>query len=155
MRWTPVSLCLSVLALAAATGGCGHRPSSSSAAEADALTGLWSYREGPEPPPGPIDHCSVGNHLKLRQTGEALTGEEAICAGPCYPGFTLQGTIKGRRVHLEGTTAPVDQSSEKTVHRVYELSWNPDTQHLTGTRDGRPFWAARFMPDESRRPCIQ
>jgi hypothetical protein len=137
--------CFFALSFAWTAGSCGHySPPLPALSEVDPLSGWWSYGTGPEPPPGPRHDCSPGSYIDLYQKGQALTGTAYVCSGPCGLVSSLRGTVVDARVHLEG-----HRPDATPAHLIYELSWNPGTQHLTGTRNGEPFWAVRYVKDES------
>jgi hypothetical protein len=99
------------------------------------LSGTWSWgQEVPEPSPGPKVACVVGNPLVLSQQGKALTGHADVCGGPCMQGAPLTGTVTENMVVLSS-------DAEK-----FQLTFDPKTQHLVGTRNGKPFWAVPFKP---------
>jgi hypothetical protein len=108
------------------------------------LSGSWATGSGSAPPAGPVvEHPScaynpatwiiqqTGNTLKAWSFPESFNqgvaragpGPEKVAAAP--------GTISGTDVRID----------DGTVRLL--LSYDPESGHLLGTRDGAPFWAAR------------
>lgn len=110
------------------------------------LTHTWYHATGSaEASPGPVRECWTQQTLTLRQTGTALSGELLECSGPCPPAVALTGSNENGTVKLRGVS-PLQP--ERTV--VLELRFDAASQHLVGTRDGKPFWAAPLVRPE---PC--
>ncbi len=109
------------------------------------LTGPWLFGQSSEPSPGPVLACNPFEVWDLTQTGTTLHGSVLACMGPCSA-FTEEtaGTNASGSVTLTGTakTDPTATGSPVT----YSLQFNPATQHLVGTRNSQPFWAAPFIP---------
>lgn len=130
---TPVS---SVSAEPAATPG--------TPVSAQNLTGTWLFGTQNEPSPGPVLGCYAFKLWKLEQTGSAVTGDVLACIGPCsaYTEGT-QGVNTGGHLTLTGNERPSPSASPAPV--TYDLTFDARTGHLTGTRNGAPFWAAPFV----------
>ena len=143
----------------------------SSAALADlpgSLSGGWLFgAEGPEPKASVVSipqRCWQGGvDFTLRESGNKLTGA-ARWTEPTGgvarnssrdESETLAGTRDGDQVVLTGRHVVVttgyafpsvpdgSQENSKTIVH-YDLRLNRKTGHLVGTRDGQPFWLARF-----------
>jgi len=143
----------------------------SSAAFADApgsLSGGWLFgAEGPEPKASVVSvpqRCwNGGVDFTLKQSGNKLTGA-ARWTEPSGgvarnssrdESETLTGTRDGDHVVLNGRHVVVttgyafpsvpdgSQENSKTIVH-YDLRLDHKTGHLVGTRDGQPFWLARF-----------
>ncbi len=143
----------------------------SSAALADvpgSLSGAWLFGDdGPEPKAPVVSipqRCWQGGvDFTLKESGNKLTGTARWIepSGGVARNFsrdeseTLAGTREGDHVVLTGqhvvmTTGYAfpsvpdgSQENSKTVVH-YDLRLNRKTGHLVGTRDGQPFWLARF-----------
>jgi len=129
------------------------------------LHGAWIFGAGtPEPKPGVVKRsrgCWEGGvETTLEQKGARVTGTirwypAAQGAEPPFSiqeGEVLEGSRTGNQVNLTGTydRRAVSQMLEDKsglpapVHAIhkYLLVYNPETGHLVGTKDGKPFWAA-------------
>jgi hypothetical protein len=147
-----VGLVVSAVALAGAPGS---------------LSGAWLFgAEGPEPKASVVsipERCwNGGVDFTLNDNGKRLTGTgrwTEPTGGVPRPARdeteTLTGTREGDHVLLTGRHKIVaygeafpsllngeQQNAETTVK--YDLRLDAKTGHLVGTRDGRPFWLARF-----------
>lgn len=107
------------------------------------LTGSWVIGSSREPAPGPVATCEPTQTLRLYQEGETLHGDVTICSGDCRTLEAFEGVNRDGSVQLDGRHQgnQMDQSEEV----AYRLTWNPETQHLVGTRNGEPFWAAPWV----------
>ena len=115
----------------------------------DNVTSGWLIGSVDEPAAGPVAGCYPREVWQLEQKGEQVTATLDRCVGPCEPSpESAQGTNRAGRLQLEGTyqLAGSNQPPERVV---YDLTYNPQTRHLTGTRNGRPFWAAPFVRKSS------
>jgi hypothetical protein len=119
-------------------------PSGSPLPTAANLSGAWVYGDANEPPSGPVVSCNPFRLWNLAQMGNAVTATVNACLGPCgaYQ-EPSQGTAQAGALHLVGASMESPLSSPSAVS--YELSYNAATQHLVGTRNGKPFWAAPFI----------
>jgi hypothetical protein len=155
---------LLVLLLGAAAVACGPaatRPvtpvsaspiaTPSVAVSASDLSGSWVFGSTDEPPAGPVLGCYPFKLWNLQQTGTAVTGDVQACIGPCaaYTEGT-RGTNAQGRLTLTGTEKPSPDASPAPV--TYDLTFQPGSGHLTGTRNGAPFWAAPFV-QKPREGC--
>jgi hypothetical protein len=137
-------------------------------AEAPGLSGPWwfgNYR--PEPKEAVISvsqRCwSGGVDFALKENGSRLTGNARWIAATQGVAPTIQrdetesltGQRAGDRVTLIGHHKVIEQriaypsvaggAPAPTVTNIkYDLKVDPKTGHLVGTRDGQPFWLARF-----------
>lgn len=117
------------------------------------LSGTWVFGTTGEPAAGPVfGACGPGNGLRLTQAGDRVTGEETVCAGPCYVPTELEGTFRDGQLSLTGT---VPEPAEDAGRRVsYALRYEPATGHMVGTRDGQPYWAAPYgLVESPGEPC--
>jgi hypothetical protein len=149
---------IAALAMIAACGedvpgtqpGVSPSPRPSSPISAANLSGAWVFGESNEPPAGPVYACTAGQLLSINDQGGALSGGVSICGGPCM----LRETFTGRNTkgvatfdgEFQGNLAPVAETVS------YTLTFDPKTQHLVGTRSGRPFWAAPLV-QPSKQEC--
>ena len=130
------------------------------------LAGAWLFGDdGPEPKAAVVSipqRCwNGGVDFTLSETGKKLTGKARWIAPvggvprpPRDETETLTGSRDGNHVVLTGqhrlVTAgdplPVveGQPEHSTTTVRYDLRLDGRTGHLVGTRDGRPFWLARF-----------
>ncbi len=131
------------------------------------LSGAWLFGAGgPEPKASVVSipqRCwNGGVDFTLRESGKKLTGRahwiEPVGGVPRPPRDeteTLTGSRDGDHVVLTGqhgiTTAGdpvravVEGQAEYAKTTVkYDLRLDAKTGHLVGTRDGQPFWLARF-----------
>lgn len=132
--------------------GPGPSPSTSSvpsappstSVTAEDLSGAWVFGEAAEPSAGPVVGCYPFKIWNLTQSGTRLTGSVNACIGPCAA-FTeeTQGTNQNGQVALSGEQADSPQGARTPV--TYQLTFDARTKHLTGTRNGKPFWAAPFI----------
>jgi hypothetical protein len=122
-------------------------PRPSSPVTIDNLSGQWVFGERNEPAAGPIVDCSAGQILTINDQSGELSGGVARCAGPCTLIKTFTGDRKAGAVTLTGS---FKGNLEPAPTRVtYTLTYNPQTQHLVGTRAGVSFWAAPLVqPDD-------
>lgn len=98
------------------------------------LSGDWLWGEDtPEPGAGPFVACAASRPLSLKQEGQVLTGHLDTCAGPCLMGPPLVGKNEDGQVRLQGEADDL------------QLTYQAATQHLVGTRNGKPFWAVPFI----------
>lgn len=109
------------------------------------LSGRWVFGTQDEPSPGPVLGCYPSSLWVLTQNGETLTGGMTTCVGPCgyayedFTGSNHDGTVSIiATVHQQPDVPPSTAS--------YSLTFDARTQHLVGTRNGAPFWAAPFAP---------
>jgi hypothetical protein len=72
--------------------------------------------------------------LALQQQGSTLMGTVQTCLGVCRLTEALTGTNHGGQVSLSGTADGLAVG--------YTLTYNEQTQHLVGTRNSAPYWAA-------------
>ncbi|HXJ19109.1 MAG TPA: hypothetical protein VMT03_02670 [Polyangia bacterium] len=148
-----------------------------SAAQADApsLSGPWlfgDYRPEPKEPVVSIpQRCwSGGVDFALKENESRLTGNARwIAATQGVPPSvereeteSLSGRRDGNHVILLGQHKVVELrmaypsvaggAPATTVTKIkYDLKIDPRTGHLVGTRDGQPFWLARFKVHPA--PC--
>jgi hypothetical protein len=133
------------------------------------LSGAWLFGDGLAEPREAVvsvaPRCWRGGvDFTLVDLGAKLTGQarwiEAIGGMPPTverdETETLAGTREGDRISLTGRhrvvetklaypSIPGGRALTPTVTTVrYDLRLDPRTKHLIGTRDGRPFWLARF-----------
>lgn len=125
-------------------GGAGTpAPRASSPVTIDNLSGQWVFGERNEPAAGAIVDCSAGQILTINDQAGVLSGGVARCAGPCTLIETFTGERKQATVTLTGS---FKGNLEPAPTRVtYTLTYNPQTQHLVGTRSGATFWAAPLV----------
>lgn len=109
----------------------------------DNLTGDW-FSSNHDWPSGPIGSCqaNVAYNLRMTQSGTKLTGTVSLVGYPQGGGLyvfpeTLSGTDNNGLIKLSGEERHADG---KTVATTYQLRYNKQTQHLSGTRNGQPFW---------------
>lgn len=118
-------------------------PRASSPVTIDNLSGQWVFGERNEPAAGAIVDCSAGQILTINDQAGELSGGVARCAGPCTLIETFTGERKQGAVTLTGS---FKGNLEPAPTRVtYTLTYNPQTQHLVGTRSGTTFWAAPLV----------
>jgi len=68
----------------------------------------------------------------------------------------VSGTAGGTSIRLAGSFRANPGADFEDV--AYDLTFDSRTQHLTGTRNGQPFWAAPFIqkgPGEGCGPAMQ
>jgi hypothetical protein len=146
-----LALAVAALTLIAACGedvpgtqpGVTPSPRPSSPISADNLSGTWVFGESGEPPAGPVYACTAGQLLTINDQRGALSGGVSICGGPC----ALRETFTGKNTKGVATFEGEFQGNIAPVAEVvtYRLTFDPQTQHLVGTRSGRPFWAAPLV----------
>ncbi|HTB57874.1 MAG TPA: hypothetical protein VLC06_08375 [Polyangia bacterium] len=137
------------------------------AAAAGSLSGAWLFGDDrPEPKESVVSlapRCwNGGVDFTLAENGKKLTGE-ARWTEPSGgvarnssrdESETLAGTRDGDHVVLTGRhvvvttdfafpSVPDSQQTGESIIK-YDLRLNRKTGHLVGTRDGQPFWLARF-----------
>jgi hypothetical protein len=142
--------------------------SSAAFADAPSLSGGWLFGEDlPEPKASIVSippRCwNGGVDFMLREAGSKLTGAArwtepsggVARSSSRDESETLAGTRDGDHVVMTGRHVVVttgyafpsvpngSQENSKTIVH-YDLRINRKTGHLVGTRDGRPFWLARF-----------
>ncbi|MBU6429601.1 MAG: hypothetical protein KGR26_11355, partial [Cyanobacteria bacterium REEB65] len=80
----------------------------------------------------------------LTQNGDAVHGSVLACVGPCSA-FTEEtdGIDASGSLTLSGEAKDNPAASGSAV--TYSLSFGTQSQHLVGTRNGQPFWAAPFI----------
>lgn len=112
---------------------------------AENLSGTWIFADTVEPPAGPVVGCVAANSMTLTQAGTTISGKVSFCNGPCRPGGEdFKGTVDGLSVTMNGTSDPgIPEAGVGVV--TYTLKFDPTTQHLVGTKNGQPFWAAPFV----------
>lgn len=108
------------------------------------LSGNWVFGERREPPAGAVSTCDPTQSLTLTQSGEAtLSGDVTSCGGKCVKLESFEGTNQDGLVQATGQYKGNLSESPEPV--AYLLRYDATTQHLTGTRNGRPFWAAPWV----------
>jgi hypothetical protein len=108
------------------------------------LSGNWIFGERKEPGPGAVATCGPSQSLAIAQNDEALNGQVSTCAGGnCNTIETFEGTNQDGLVQGSGQYKGNFSQSPEPV--AYVLKYDANTQHLTGTRNGRPFWAAPWV----------
>lgn len=107
---------------------------------ATVLAGRWVFGDKNEPPPGPVVTCAPNQVLEIVQEGPALGAGVTVCPGLCRQVEKLTGEVKEGHVTLSGTY----QGNLDLIPRnlAYDMNFNAQTEHLTGTREGTKFWAA-------------
>jgi len=144
-------------------------------ADVPALSGAWWFGDyRPEPKQSVISvpqRCwSGGVDFALKENGSKLTGNARwIAATQGVPPTverdeteSLSGERAGDHVTLIGHHKVVELrlaypsvaggAPSTTVTKIkYDLKIDPKTGHLVGTRDGQPFWLARFKVHAA--PC--
>ena len=105
------------------------------------LSGRW-FGSSVEEAPGPLSICNLSPKylLELNQDGQVLKGKLVLTGfegrGVFRNPEALQGTVDDGLIKLTG----VEDAPEGPITREYELTYHTQTQHLSGLRDGRPFW---------------
>lgn len=108
------------------------------------LSGQWVYGTAQEPSPGPVLGCYPSSLWNLTQQGATLSGGMTTCVGPCgYAHEDFMGTNHDGTVSI--TAKVYQQPDVPPATASYSLAFDPRTQHLVGTRNGEPFWAAPFV----------
>jgi hypothetical protein len=115
------------------------------------LSGNWIFGSANEPARGPVSTCNPFQLWQLSQNNSTLSGNVESCLGPCAA-FTekVSGTNQNGQVQLSGEGKTSFDASPTPVN--YQLVFNAQTQHLTGTRNGQPFWAAPYVTPPSCGP---
>jgi hypothetical protein len=135
---------------------------------ADHLAGDWaiSVADEKEPGAGAIrrEGPCYGTDTQWTLTQEGTTVTAALRPGYFQGGaqraieivnFDIaKGLLKDGTLHLEGT------SGQKTVYSggksdpvVYQLTFDPKTGHLVGTRNGKSFWAVPIIHVPRTKAC--
>jgi hypothetical protein len=138
------------------------------AAAPGSLSGGWLFgADSPEPKEAVVStpqRCwNGGVDFTLSENGKKVTGKArwiepsgGVARNSSRDeSETLAGTRQGDHLVLTGrhvavTTGyafpSVPDGSQETGQTIikYDLRLNPKTGHLVGTRDGQPFWLARF-----------
>lgn len=110
------------------------------------LSGAWVFGDKGEPPAGPVIGCRPDQTLTIQQPGgTAVAASVSLCGGTCRTTEKLSGQNRQGEVQLDGTYQGNLDPQPTTVR--YRLTYRPETQHLVGTRDGQPFWAAPFLAE--------
>lgn len=122
------------------------------------LTGIWVLGIGDEPPAGPVIACSAPTQWTVSQTGNdlyAVTNGHNPPEHPTHPNVDyveiVQGKVKNGAFQLEGevTYYGPDGRQVGDIEKVkYEVSYNANTGHITGLRNGQKGWAAPFLYDD-------
>ncbi len=111
----------------------------------------WTFGQGLEPTAGPVTSCYPVDHFTLYGNGPTVTFGRPVnvlmmppeLRNAKSPGSLVTGTnVNG---HLEVTGKWDDAAA------TFSLDFNTKTQHLSGTRNGTPFWAAPFI---QKADCI-
>ena len=118
------------------------------------LTGEWATGSGPGEPQAQLitlrPPCLQNPAVWiLQQTGDSLEGiaiseshdQGTAQKGPMQIPPTARGQISGLVVTLDATGSH------------YQLHYDPETGHLRGTLNGRPFWAVRQLVERPGR-CL-
>ncbi|NUO49472.1 MAG: hypothetical protein HOV80_11510 [Polyangiaceae bacterium] len=95
---------------------------------------------------GPVRACDNTRSLELVQSGTTVSGSEQICSGPCLHPLKLVGEIRDGHIVVRGqydNTGGFTAPNNGVV--IYDLRYDPGTDQLTGTRNGEPVAAARFI----------
>ncbi|HEY9854896.1 MAG TPA: hypothetical protein V6D05_04100 [Stenomitos sp.] len=127
-------------------------PPSAPPITAENLTGQWVYGTTNEPSPGPVAGCYPWSLWILAQSGPTISGGMTTCVGPCgyahedFTGTNSVGTVSITAMVYQQPGVPPSTAS-------YSLVFDPRTQHLVGTRNGEPFWAAPFMQKNDCGPA--
>lgn len=109
----------------------------------DNLSGTWVFGERNEPAAGGELGCSASQILTINDQAGVISGGVARCAGPCTLIETFAGEREGGKLTLTGS---FKGNLEPAPTRVtYALTYNPETQHLVGTRGKTTFWAAPLV----------
>lgn len=108
------------------------------------LTGMWAADSTFEPAIEKITlhpGCTYNPAVWIiRQTGNML---EAWAFAESYnQGIAAKGPGPGRIAASPGQISGLDVTIDDGQHR-YVMRYDAESKHLRGTRDGRPFWAAR------------
>jgi hypothetical protein len=119
-------------------------PTASSPVTAANVSGAWVFGDANEPPTGPVVTCNPFRLWNLTQDGTNVKGSVEACIGPCAA-FTeeVTGTNVGGTLQLSGEAAESPSAQHTPVR--YTLRFDAASQHLVGTRNGQPFWAAPFI----------
>jgi hypothetical protein len=119
-------------------------PAPSSPVTAESVSGSWVFGDANEPPAGPVVACNPFRLWNLTQDGTNVKGSVLACIGPCAA-FTeeVTGTNVDGLLQLSGEAA--ESPSAQHVPVRYTLRFDAASQHLVGTRNGQPFWAAPFI----------
>jgi hypothetical protein len=129
---------------AVGTGGASPGPRATTAptttVTAENLSGNWVFGSRNEPPAGPVATCVPGQVLAISDQSGDVSGGVSVCAGPCDKVETIVGTNTKGRLIMQGEFG--GNLSEKPTDVGYDLTYNPATRHLVGTREGVAFWAA-------------
>ncbi|HEY9722084.1 MAG TPA: hypothetical protein V6D47_08720 [Oscillatoriaceae cyanobacterium] len=148
--WIVAASAVASLAACAAGGlpGPVPTPEPSVTVSAQDLSGQWVFGSANEPSPGPVVACNPFKIWNLTQTGSQLKGSVNACLGPCAA-FTEEttGANDAGQVALSGESADTPTGPRQPV--TYQLHFDAATQHLIGTRNGQPFWAAPFVKQTS------
>ena len=142
------------------------------------LGGSWLYNQPTAPGdtavPNPSEAAAgalafcAGRHLyawhwALTQFGDQVTGTVVYDSpGGVMQNFglteTVTGTLTGNSLILNGTYTPnvfpPTTTAPTPTPVTYYLTYNAQTQHLVGSRNGKPYWSAPFvMPDDPNAPA--
>jgi hypothetical protein len=118
-------------------------PAPSVAIAADRLEGTWVFGDKNEPGPGAVLGCQPNQSLILQRTASGYHGSVTTCAGPCLLLEQVDGALAAGQLSLKGTFKGNLDPVARDV--AYLLRFDAATQHLVGTRNGQPFWAAPFV----------
>lgn len=135
---------LRVLGVALVIGGCAGTDGTPQAplaapVTADDLRGAWVFGSSSEPAPGAVSTCGPDQTMTITADGAVVSA----CTSSCRTLETLTGQNQAGHLQLTGS---YQGNLEKQPTAVsYDLRYDAATQHLVGTRDGQPFWAAPLI----------
>jgi hypothetical protein len=119
----------------------------------DDLSGPWTFGSSAEPTISTVTVSCIGyaaTTLDLQQTGNTVTGTVTACMGACRLTERLTGTRSQFHLDLTGTAS---SGSATDGNVTYSLDLSPQTGHLSGTRNGQPYWAVRAVPPAGKENC--
>ena len=121
------------------------KPQVSSPITARDPSGLWTLHDGANEGSGPDVTClrDQGQLLTLTFADDRLQGSLDACVSTCHQLEGLDGSYGQGAAQLVGQAKGNMDPTGTPV--TYVLKFDGATQHLVGTRNGRPVWLAPFI----------